>query len=596
MAGLDDATKRRFARKLRRQRSNAAAIGQQADEKIENLLVSRFDRLATVRRFVILWITLFLVLMLAGIFQIRNLSAYYQSLQPVPGGLYTEGLVGNFTNANPVYATGAADTAVSHLVFSGLFKYDTSNKLVGDLAEGYKLNDTQTRYTVHLKPGLVWHDGHPVTADDVVFTYKTIQNIEAQSPLYSSYLGINVSKQGSYTVIFDLPNALSDFPYSLVNGILPYHLLKDTLPEQLRSSSFNTSPIGTGPFEWKFIEVSGGKSDTREQRISLSSFKHYQAGSPKLDGLNVITFSDEPHMVSAFSAKQINSMSGLDNVPSRLKNDKSAQAYVTPLTTAVMVFFKNSQPILADPNVRKALIEAADTSQFNALFDEPVQLVNSPLLKGQLGYDMNLVQPTYNFDDANAILDNAGWTRGANGIRAKANQNLVFNLSAQDSSDYSKTARFLQQAWGKLGVKVQVQYYDHNDLQTSVVANHDYDALLYGVNIGVDPDVFAYWDSSQASITSQGHLNLSEYKSPAADSAIEAGRTRSNAQVRAVKYKAFLTQWTKDLPAMGLYQQNYLYVTRGPVFNFDRSSANAGTDRFYNVSNWMVRQKRQTTN
>src|SRR5579862_2744361 len=297
MAGIDDETKKRFARKLRRRRRSAVALGQQADQQIEKLLIRRFDRLVSVRRFVVLWISLFLVMILAGVFQIGGLSDYYQSLQPVPGGLYTEGLIGNFTNANPLYATGAADTAISRLVFSGLFKYDTNNKLVSDLAKGYQLSPDQKRYTVYLKQNLVWQDGQPFTADDVVFTYKTIQNIEAQSPLYSSWQSINVSKQDNYTVTFDLPNALSDFPESLVNGIIPYHLLKDIPAPQLRSAPFNTTPIGTGPFEWKFIEVTGSGTDlsTRQQRISLSSFNRYQAGTPKLDGINIITFSDDQH-------------------------------------------------------------------------------------------------------------------------------------------------------------------------------------------------------------------------------------------------------------------------------------------------------------
>lgn len=601
MVGIDDKTKRKLAKRLRRQRISAAALGQQADQQIENLLIRRFDRLASVRRFVFLWITLFLVLMLAGVYQIRDLSAYYQSLVPVPGGLYTEGVIGNFTNANPIYATGAADTAVSRLVFSGLFKYDASNHLVGDLAKDYTLNDNQTRYTVHLKQGLSWQDGQPVTADDVVFTYKAIQNIEAQSPLYSSWQGINVTKLNDYTVNFDLPNALSDFQYSLVNGIIPAHLLRKIPPQQLRSAPFNESPIGTGPFQWKFIEVTGTGTDntstvTRQQRISFSAFGRYAAGRPKLDGFNLITFNDQQHMIDAFKAKQIGAMSGLENIPDGLSGDKNVQVYVTPLTSEVMAFFNNSRPVMNDASVRKALIEATDRSQLNGLFDEPVQLADSPLLKGQLGYDSALVEPAHNVADANQLLDSDGWVKGADGTRTKGGQPLTFTLSAQDSPNYTKTAQFLQKQWQKIGVRLQVQYFSQDDIQTSVIANHDYDALLYAVNIGVDPDVYAYWDSTQASITSQGHLNLSEYKSSVADTAVEAGRTRADPAIRAVKYKTFLTQWTKDLPAMPLYQPNYLYISRGEVFNFQSKSLNAGADRFYNVNNWMVRQKRQTIN
>ena len=593
MAGIDEQTKRRFKRRLRRRQKNALVLGQQADQQIENLLIRRFDRLMSVRRFVLLWTALLLLLIFSSIFQARNLSSYYQSLQPVPGGLYTEGIIGSYTNANPLYATGAADTAVSRLVFSGLFKYNADNQLVGDLAKDYKLSPSQTRYTVHLNQGLKWQDGYPITAADVVFTYKMIQNISSQSPLYSSWQGIKVSKLDDYTVNFDLPNALSAFPYSLTNGIIPEHILRDIPPEQLRSAPFNTQPVGSGPFQWQFVEVTGSTPQDREQRISLAANKNYQGGKPKLDGFNLITFSDEQSMISSFKNKQISSMSGLENIPSELAADKDIHIYSTPLTTSVMAFFNNSHTPLDDANVRKALILATNRGQLASLFDQPVRLADSPLLKGQLGYDKTLVEPAYNFDAAGQILDQAGWTKGPDGIRAKNGKPLTFILSAQDTSNYSKAAQFLLQTWTKLGVKAQVSYFSQDELQGSVIANHDYDALLYGISIGVDPDVYAYWDSSQASITSQGHLNLSEYKSATADQAVEGGRTRSDPAIRAVKYKAFLTQWTKDLPAMPLYQPNYLYITRGQVFNYERKSANSPADMYYGADNWMVRQKRQ---
>jgi peptide/nickel transport system substrate-binding protein len=594
MAGIDDQTKRRFVRKLKRRRRSAVVLGQQADQKIEQLLIRRFDRLVSVRRFVSLWILLFLVLIMAGILQLRGLSAYYQSLQPVPGGLYTEGIIGNYTDANPLYATGTADTAVSRLVFSGLFKYDNKNQLVGDLASDYTLSGTQTTYLVHLRHGLKWHDGQPVTADDVVYTYKTIQNIEAQSPLYSSWQGIKVSKADNYTVDFGLPNALSAFPYSLTNGIVPAHLLKNIPPEQLRSVAFNTAPVGTGPFIWRFTDVTGNSTDSREQRISFAANKNYQGGAPKLDGFNLITFSDETHMVSAFSGKQINAMSGLESLPDNLKEDKSVEVYSIPLNTAVMAFFNNSRVPLNDASVRRALVESVDRSQLNNLLGQPVEPVNSPLLKGQLGYDSAQTEPAYNLADANAVLDAAGWAKKPDGTRQKGTQPLTFTLNAADTPSYTKVAQYLQNQWGQIGAKVIPNYSDNQDLQSSIVGNHDYDVLLDGINIGVDPDVYAYWDSTQASITSQGHLNLSEYKNSTVDLAIEGARTRADPAIRAVKYKAFLTQWMKDLPALGLYQPNYIYITRGPVFNYERKSANTAADRYYNAHNWEIRQKKQT--
>jgi len=593
---INDITRRRWLRVFKRRQRGAVELGQQADQQIERLLIRRFDRLVSVRRFVFLWLSLFILLFFCAIVQIRALAGYYQTLQPVPGGLYNEGLVGTFTNANPLYATGEADTTVSHLIFSGLFKYDDNNNLTGGLATSWSLDSSQTHYTVHLKRNVQWQDGRPFTAADVVYTYQTIQNPVAESPLYSNWQGITVSQLDKYTVVFSLPNALSAFPYSLVNGIVPAHLLQNIPPEQLRSASFNTNPVGTGPFTWKFVVVTGSDAASRQQRISLAAYNRYSSGRPKLDGFSVITFSDDQHMISAFQGKQLNAMSGLQQFPSQLSGDKSVQTYVTPLTSEVMGFFNNSRPMLNDVNVRRALVAGVNRSQLLASFEYPVIPANGPLLRGQLGYDSTITEAAYNLSAANQTLDQDGWVRAANGQRAKDGQPLALIMATQDTPEYTQVAQHLQSQWAKLGVKVTVRYYDGDDLQSSIIANHDYDMLLYGINIGVDPDVFAYWDSSQASVSSQGHLNLSEYKSAAADQALEAARTRADPTLRIPKYKTFLTNWVQDSPALALYQPNYLYITRGPVFGYERKADNSAVNRLNNVNDWMIRQERQDIN
>lgn len=594
MQVVDDKTKERFQKELQVRQKEAVAFGVQADDHIDRLLIKRLSRLADVRRFVILWTLLFVILFFATFLQFRNLSKYYQTLTPVAGGIYNEGVIGTFTNSNPLYATGTADTAISRLVFSGLFKYDKQNVLVGDLAKEWKFGATQKQYLVTLKKDVKWHDGKTLTADDVVFTYKTIQNIEAQSSLYSSWQGIAVSKVDNLTVLFDLPNSLTAFPYSLTNGIVPSYLLKDIPPEQLRSAPFNINPVGTGPFQWKYVQVTGTKSEERQQRITLAAYKKYHGGQPKLDGFNLITYRDDISLTNAFRDKQLNAISGLDSAPSDLENDAAINIYATPLTSAVMAFFNNSKPVLNDVNVRKALASAVDRTKITNLSTHPLKVVDEPLLKGQLGYDSAETQLPYNPDLANQTLDKAGWVKNAQGIRAKGAQLLTFSLVSQDTQNYASSASYLQREWTKLGAKVNVNYFSSDELQTQVIANHSYDVLLYGISIGVDPDVYAYWNSSQASITSQGHLNLSEYKSTVADQALEFGRTRDDPTLRVAKYKTFLNAWKSDVPALALYQPNYLYISRGPVFNFERKAFNSTADRFYDVNQWMVRQKKQT--
>jgi peptide/nickel transport system substrate-binding protein len=591
--GIKASRKHRLQSGLVRRKKNAAELGHHADEQIEELLIRRFDRLISVRRFIFLWVLLFFLLFFCAVIQLRGLSAYYQTLKPIPGGFYNEGMVGNFTNSNPIYATGEADVAVSRLIFSGLFKYDDKNNLVGDLAKNWQINTAQTRYLVHLKDNIHWHDGQPFTADDVVFTYQSIQNFEAQSPFYTSWKGITVKKIDAHAVVFELPNSLSAFPYSLTNGILPSHLLKNIPPTQMRSASFNANPIGTGPFKWKFVEVAGNSSTNRQQHITMSAFDKYWSGKPKLDGFSIITFSDNQHLIDAFKKKQLNAISGLESLPNELSKDPNIHTYATPLTGAVMAFFNNTNPILSDAAVRQALVNGVDRKQVVSVTNYPVEPINGPLLNTQLGYDPAIGELPFDAAKANDLLNKAGWVQADGNIRTKDGKPLVVNLTYQDTPEYTQVARFLQSQWQKLGLKVNLLGRSTEDLQTSVIAGHDYDILLYGISLGVDPDVFVYWHSSQSSITSAGHLNLSEYKSRAADQALEGGRTRPDPALRVVKYKAFLETWVQDAPALALYQPNFVYITNGPVYEYERKADNSGADRFYSVNQWMVRQKRQ---
>jgi peptide/nickel transport system substrate-binding protein len=591
---VDDQKKRQLRRGYKRRKKNAVDMGHRADEQIEKFLIGRFERLTVVRRFIFLWSALFVILILITLTQIKALGPYYQTLRPVAGGIFSEGMVGKFTNANPLYATGAANTSISHLIFSGLFKYDNNNQLAGDLANDWKISTDQMRYVVHLRHNVTWQDGQPFNANDVLFTYQTIQNPEAQSPLYSSWQGIKVLKLDQYTVEFDLPNPLSSFPYSMTNGIIPEHSFNNIKPVQMRSALFNTQPIGTGPFEWKFIEVSGSTSADLQQRILLAAFDKYTAGRPKLDGFNITVFPDDKTMQNAFNKKQLNAMSGLDAVPEGLKNDKGVHVYNTPLSSEVMAFFNNSKPVLNDPAVRRAMVSAVDRRQISSLLDYPVKAANAPLLPSQLGYDPSATQLAYDQAAAGQFLDKGGWLKGDDGMRSKGKQQLHLTLAAQDTAEFTQVAHFLQKQWGNLGIKVDVNYYSAEDLQNSIISNHDYDILLYGISLGVDPDVFAFWDSTQASTSSQGHLNLSEYKSKTADQALEAGRTRSDAALRTTKYKIFLTAWSQDAPALALYQPNFLYISRGPVFNYERKEINTSAERFSNVQGWMIRQRHQS--
>lgn len=586
------AFKLRFRRRLRMRKLQVEELGQQAEQGLERNFFRRLERLTNVRRFVMAWLVLMVLLGGCVIAQISALGAYYKSPQAVPGGRYTEGVIGSFTNANPLYASGVVDLTVSRLLFAGLFTYDQKNNLKGDLAEGIVADDRGTTYTVKLKPNLQWHDGQPLTADDVVFTYQVIQNPDAQSPYRISWQGITVRALDKRTVAFTLPSQLSAFPYSLINGIVPRHILGGQSMAALRTLPFNTSrPVGAGPFKFSALEVTGGTAEEREEQVAMVPFDRYNGGKPKLDRFVVHSYRSEQRLLESFKKRQVDAMVGLVKAPGEYANDGSTSVYSFPLTAAVMTFFRTTAGPLSEVNVRQALVRATNSTAIIKGLEYPTKPVREPLLQGQVGYDPRYVQAGYDITVARGMLDAAGWLPGEGGIRQKAGQKLSIGLYAQDNSEYANVARQLQKQWREAGVDLQVILQDGVEFQATLSsAARGYDALLYGITIGKDPDVYVYWDSRNADVRSETRLNFSEYKSAAADAALQAGRTRADASLRAIKYQPFLQAWQADAPAVGLYQPRFLYITHRKVHGLQEHPINSEVQRLSNVQDWMIRE------
>lgn len=591
---LSRATKLRLRRKLRLQKHQVGQISAQAEQHLEKNFFRRLERLVQVRRFISSWLLLIILLIGAVIAQTRALGGYYQVEAPIAGGTYREGVIGQFTNANPVYASGLVDSSVSRLVFAGLLKYDQSNNLVGDLAEKLEHNSLGDVFTVTLKPNLTWHDGQPLTARDVAFTFDVIKNPDANSPLRTAWHDIKVTALDDRTVQFELPNPLASFQELLTTGLIPQHILGSVAMADMRSASFNTtSPIGAGPFKWEAIEVVGADAESRQERIALDAFDQYNAGRPKISSFVMITFRDEAQLIKSFDNNEINAIAGLNTVPEQYANDPGVRKNNMLLTAQVMSFFRNSHAVLSDVEVRKALVSGADTIAILQSLPYPTIDVRAPILYGQPGYASSLEQPGYDPAGAQKRLSEHGWVPGADGIRTKNGTRLAFSLSTQNTPEYTEVAEMLKQQWREIGADVSLVLEDESTLQNTLTY-HSYDALLYGISIGPDPDVFVYWHSSQADERLATRLNFSEYKSDKADAALADARTRLDPKLRAAKLKPFLEAWRNDAPALGLYQPRFLYITRGEVHGLTTKAINNDAQRFAGVENWTIRTTRET--
>lgn len=585
---LHRARKLRLRRYVRMRQHQVASIGEQTDRHF----FRRFERLVQVRRFVAAWLTLVVLLVGCSVVQNYSLSNYYQKLQPAAGGMYTEGVMGAFTNANPMYASTLVDRTVARLMFSGLMTFDANNQLVGDLAESWTADARGQVYTVVLKPNATWHDGRPVTSEDVVFTYGVIQNPDAQSPLNPSWQSVKVEAVDARTVKFTLANPLASFPYSLTNGIVPKHILGGTSMADMRTSPFNTMrPVGTGAFRWQDVTVLGTTADDREELVMLAANEKYHNGRPKLDNFAVHAFRDRERMLESYNNRELQAIVGLNEEPADTNEQVNSLGFTQ--TAAVMSFFKTSHPQLADKAVRQALVKSVDTKAVRDQLGYAAKVVDQPLLKGQLGHDATMKQFPYDINAAKSQLISAGYSAGSKGVLQKNSQPLSFTITAEDTPESSRVAKSLQQQWRKVGAAVEVTLLSSSELQVAL-ASHDYDVLLRGISIGVDPDVFVYWHSSQADITSSGKLNFSEYKSNIVDEALALGRTRTDNSLRAAKYKPFLAAWVDDAPAVGLYQPRFLYITRQEVYGLEPRTINNASDRLNNVNQWMIRQVKTT--
>jgi len=543
---------------------------------VNDSVIKPMARFGTVRRFVLGWVTITGLIMLGLILQSHQLDAAYKHAAPKRGGVYTEGIVGELSNFNPMFATGNANQAATRLMFSSLYEYDRNGQLKPDLAEKIEIADDDLTYTVTLRDDIFWHDGEPLTADDVVYTFQTIQTPDARSPLYNSWKDITIKKLDSRHVQFILPNKFAPFQLSLTAGIVPEHILGDSKVTELRTSSFNQAPIGSGPFIFKGLDSESGK-------LEMVRNEHYHGQPPYLNRFVLNTFADEQALDEALRGGELTALADIT-----VEQETSAaqyQQFRLPLTNAVFAFFNTQRGVLKDRQVREALAAAVNREQLLKEVHVNEATSRSPLLAEHNGFNRSLLQPEGTVVQANKLLDQAGWKRGPDGIRKKGSQRLSFVITSQAGGEFPDVSEALLKIWKQMGVEVNVQLLSLDELRNDYIVPHNYDVLVFGIAIGADPDVFAYWHSSQ---TVDGGFNLSEYKSKLADEALESGRTRLDPALRAAKYQTFTRVWLRDAPAVALYRTSLNYVQSSRVVGFQTRRIIDPADRFNDVEQWAV--------
>lgn len=500
------------------------------------------------------------------------------------GGVYVEGVIGNISTLNPLLAASEPEQAVSRLLFSSLYNYDVTGALHTDLAESMTVKDNKV-YTIKLR-NAAWHDGKKLTAEDVVYTINLIKNPQVRSPLRVNWLDISARAIDDSTVEFMLPAVYAGFSHALTFPVIPKHILQTVSPSSMREADFSSNPVGSGPFAVKRVQTSESTSSTDVVRMEPNT-KYYGAVST-LSRLELRAYGNESLLVKAVNSGEVSAASGLSL--SAADNIKSKQ-YSTKhwlLNKGVYLLMNNRSQTLQDARVRRALRYATDTSSIRATVGDNVARLDTPILQSQIAQKLPAA-PDYNLDKAKALLKEAGWTYNQGQWKDKDGRPLAVAVTTSSGRDeYKKIVDTLKQQWSRLGVDVQLREIDTSSTTTSFVQSvlqpRDYDALLYELELGADPDVFAYWHSSQASASG---YNFANYSNRTVDNDLVGGRSRTNSALRAAKYIQFVNQWLNDAPAIGLYQSVGSYVlNNGASIVEPRGSLNTMNDRYADVTTW----------
>jgi len=510
---------------------------------------------------------------------------------PNYGGSFREGIVGSPQYLNPVLSeANDADRDVVELIFSGLMKYNSEGQLVLDLAEKYAVGDNGKTYDFFLKRDVKWHDKKPLTADDVVFTIQTIQNPLYRSPLRINWTGVVVEKIDDYTVRFKLQTSYAPFLANTTVGIIAKHIWEKILPEKFLLAQENLSPIGTGRYKLKKIKKDG---DGFVEYIKLEAFGEYGKDRPFIEGIQLYFYPDEESMIRAYNLGKLDNLA-LVSVQNKslLRGTRRANLYRLNLPSYFAVFFNQTKSkALSDKTVRLALNYATNKQEIiNQVLNGEGRTINSPIPEGVLGHTEDIKIYDWAVEHANNILEEAGWKdKDQDGIREKGSDKLEIELATTELKELQQAANLLQEQWSKIGAQINVKVLNISEIQQQYIRPREYQALLFGEVLGLDPDPFSFWHSTQKK---DPGLNLALYGNSKVDTLLKDARQILDSEIRLKKYKEFQQLVVDDVPVVFLYSPYYLYYVDKMLKGISAENIVLPSKRFADIDKWYIKTQR----
>lgn len=531
-------------------------------------------------------ITLLAILVLVGAV---GYLAFSVTTVVVPdyGGTYVEGIAGNPQAINPILAQqNPVDRDLVALIFNGLTRVGAQGTIMPDLAEDWDISADGTTYTFYLRQDVLWHDGAPFTANDVVYTINAMQNpnYPGSPALAELWRSVVVEQLDTYTVRFLLREPYAPLLDYTTIGILPVHILGSVPVEALGDSQFNAKPIGTGPF--MVAEVSA-------RHIALQANPEYFRSRPYLDRIEFIYY---PNDQAVFEARKRGEVAGIARVlPEHLqavRDDPDLTLYSAPLSGYTLIFLNLDRGVFQDPAVRRAMALALDRQQLvDDILGGQGIVIHSPILPDSWAYDENVRQYTHDPRKAVVALEEAGWfDDNGDGVRERGSQVLAFTLATNDDPTRVRLIHAVSEQLAKVGIRATPEVVGWDELTTEMLPTRRFDAVLSEwQGLPPDPDPYPFWHSSQAM---EGGWNVASYISEQADLLLQDARTTNVRDQRIELYRRFQELFSEDMPSLLLYQPVYNYALDKNVQGVQVAPMIDGSQRFSTVSSWYIATQR----
>ncbi|MDY0116259.1 MAG: peptide-binding protein [Sulfurimonadaceae bacterium] len=457
----------------------------------------------------------------------------------------------NPSRLNPLLATDSSSSEIAGFLFNGLVKYNKdTTEIIGDLAEKFYYEDDRT-LVFHLKKNVLWHDGVPFSAKDVLFTYETLISDTLSSPYSSGFRFVErVEVVDAYTikVIYKQPyfKALETW----MMGIIPYHILKDE--KNLMNSPFNIKPVGTGAYKLHQLEHS--------KNIILVANRDYFDGMPKIERISFHVIADPMTRFLMLKSGAID-IGSLEPMQYERQLEKSFfdtfNIYEEISYSYTYLGFNLRVEKFKDPRVREALSLAIDREELvKILFFEHAKVCTGPFLPKTKAFNPDVKAPVQDIKRAKQLLKEAGYDE-TNPFRFE-----IVTSNASALRPYA--AQILQHQLKKSGVEVTLRVMEWQAFLNMVVFPHKFDSVLLGWGLSATPDPYLFWHSDN---DRQGGFNLAGYKNEKIDTMIEESQSIIESEKLATMWQEMFKIIVEDNPYLFLFIPNAITTANKDIKN-----------------------------